>query len=282
MHPKNAHQGFYNFKSLTKASPSLAAFIITNQEGLSSINFSNPKAIYALNKAILHDEYGIKEWNLPEGYLCPPIPGRADYIHHIADLVSENTPITGLDVGTGANAIYPLLANAIHNWTMVGCDSNEESVVYAKQNTKPYKDITIRLQDTNSYLLKGIIQVGEYYDFTMCNPPFYTSAEAALKANSLKQKNLNLNSKERNFSGQANELFCNGGEALFIKRLIKESVHFKNQVGWFTCLLSRKQNLPNAIKQIEKLKATYRVIPMGQGNKQSRFIAWCFNNNKEG
>ena len=79
-----------------------------------------------------------------------------------------------------------------------------------------------------------------------------------------------------NFGGQANELWCNGGEALFIKRMIKQSVAFKSQVGWFTTLVSKKENLAKIYKQLDKLKVTRTTIPMTQGNKQSRIVAWRF------
>lgn len=277
MHPENAHQGQYNFEKLCLTFPDLEDYRITTPKGTQSIDFSNPKAVYALNKALLHHHYQIKQWDLPAGYLCPPIPGRADYIHHLADLVPTDKNITGLDIGTGASAIYPLLANAIYNWKMVGCDSNPDAAHIATQNTKEYTPaIEIRLQENNSQLLKGIINTGEYYDFTMCNPPFYTSAQEAKKASYSKHTGLNLDTTARNFGGLANELWCNGGEALFIKRLVKESVLFKEQVGWFSCLLSQKQNLPKVIKQLDKLKATHQIINMEQGNKKSRFIAWRF------
>lgn len=277
MHPENAHQGFYDIQSLVGVYPSLASHVITNKTGSPTINFANPKAVYALNKALLLKIYNIKDWSLPEGYLCPPIPGRADYIHHIADLLPQKTRVRGLDIGTGANAIYPLLGQAIYKWKMVGSESLPEAVTSALTNTKEYrKHIEIRPQKIKSQLFKGIIKEGEYYDFTMCNPPFYTSEEQAIKAHQTKQKNLKISSLQRNFAGQASELWCNGGEALFVKRLIKESVQFKEQVGWFTCLLSQKQHLPKVIKQLQKLKATHKIVSMEQGNKQSRFIAWRF------
>ena len=59
--------------------------------------------------------------------------------------------------------------------------------------------------------------------------------------------------------------------------MIKQSIEFKTQVGWFTCLVSKKDNLRKIYKQLNKLNATYKTIQMHQGNKQSRFIAWTFN-----
>ena len=85
-----------------------------------------------------------------------------------------------------------------------------------------------------------------------------------------------LDSRHRNFAGVSHELWCNGGEALFLKRMIKQSVSVKHQVQWFTSLISRKENLPKIYKQLDKLKATHKTIPMEQGQKKSRFVAWTF------
>lgn len=277
MHPKNIHKNGYNFASLAQAYPELQRHIIKNPSGVATIDYANPKAVLALNKALLHYDYGITKWELPEGYLCPPIPGRADYIHLLADLLPRQTQVTGLDLGTGANAIYALLGHKMYKWKMVGCDSNATSVAIAQQNTRAFTPhIDIRHQSNKSNLLKGIIKANEYFNFMMCNPPFYKSEEEAFKANRLKQKKLNTKTTNRNFAGLSNELWCNGGEALFIKRIIKESVSFATQVGWFTSLVSRQENVPKLIKQLDKTSATYKIIPMEQGHKKSRCIAWTF------
>lgn len=277
MHPNNAHQKDYDIPGLVLAYPELQPFVIKNPSGTQTIDFVQPKAVLALNKALLIKDYGVTNWQLPEGYLCPPIPGRADYILHLADLLPKQKKVTGLDLGTGANAIYTLLGHRIYQWKMVGCDSNAASVAIAQQNTASYTPhIEIRHQNNKSNLLKGIIKTDEYFDFMMCNPPFYTSKEEAYKANSKKLNELNIPGTARNFSGQSNELWCNGGEALFIKRIIKESAVFSKQIGWFTSLVSKQENLPKLIKQLDKLKATHKIVAMEQGNKKSRFIAWKF------
>lgn len=278
MHPKNLHSTTYDFKELQIALPELKAFVFTNEHREESIDFSNPNAVTALNKALLKTHYNVQEWQLPEGYLCPPIPGRANYIHHIADLMDVEKPIKGLDIGVGANCIYPLLGASIYKWQMTGTDIDQTAITFAQKNAQAFPDhITIIHQPDNAHLFQGIIKEGDYYDFTICNPPFYASAEAARKANTRKNTNLKINSRTRNFAGQAHELWCNGGEALFIKRLIKQSLLFKNQVGWFTCLVSKKEHLPKLNKQLDKAKATHQTIPMTQGNKKSRCIAWRFD-----
>ena len=259
-------------------------FVFKNDYGTNSIDFSNSDAVFHLNKSILIHHYELCDWNIPENYLCPPIPGRADYIHYIADLLSEDdikNNIKGLDIGVGANCIYPILGIQLYGWNMVGCDINMDAIKSAESNvsaTESLKNrIEIRHQGNNANIFSGIIKADEYFDFTMCNPPFHASKEEATKSSLRKLKNLKLGNRlDLNFGGQAMELRCNGGEALFIKRMIKQSVAFKSQIGWFTCLISKKENLKNIYKQLNKLPVTHKTIEMNQGNKVSRFVAWKF------
>ncbi|AOW19818.1 23S rRNA (adenine(1618)-N(6))-methyltransferase RlmF [Urechidicola croceus] len=281
MHPNNIHNTSYDFKNLIKVHDELKRFVFINDYGNETIDFSDNASVLHLNKAILMYYYKVNDWNIPKNYLCPPIPGRADYIHHIADLFSKKDLI-GLDIGVGANCIYPILGSQIYNWKMVGADINIDSVNAAKTNiisTKKLEDnIEIRHQENNANIFEGIIHSGEHFNFTMCNPPFHSSKEEASKGSLRKLKNLhNTKTLSLNFGGQANELWCNGGEALFIKRMIKQSVTFKSQVEWFTTLVSQKNNLPKIYKQLDKLKTTHKTIEMSQGSKKSRFIAWKFN-----
>ncbi|KAA1246882.1 23S rRNA (adenine(1618)-N(6))-methyltransferase RlmF [Aquimarina sp. RZ0] len=291
MHKKNAHNTPYDYTKLCHYHNKLSDFVIVNTNGKKTIDFSNSESIFHLNKAILKSDYLLIDWNIPPGHLCPPIPGRADYIHYISDLLDSNdhrTTIRGLDIGTGANCIYPILGSQIYNWEMVGTDINAMAVDLAKKNVRAtkrlQKNIEIRHQNNHANIFEGIINQGEYFHFSMCNPPFYSSKEDADKANLKKLNNLkstdyktqDIKLPEFNFGGQANELWCNGGESLFIKRMIKQSVQYKTQVGWFTSLVSKKENVPKIYKQLTKLKATYTTIEMSQGQKQSRFIAWKF------
>ncbi len=276
MHPKNIHKKEYDFDLLQECYPQLSEFVFINSHEKKSIDFSNAKAVFRLNKALLIQGYAIKNWELPDGYLCPPIPGRADYIHHISDLIERKNNVLGLDIGVGANCIYPILGARIYNWYMTGVDIDETAINYAKKNSKDIPQIDIRHQTDNASIFKGILKEGETFDFSMCNPPFYRSEKDATKATIKKNTALHIDSHTRNFSGQSHELWCNGGEALFIKRMIKQSVSVKDQIRWFTCLVSKKEHLPKIYKQLDKLKITRQTIPMSQGNKESRFIAWTF------
>lgn len=284
MHPNNLHNTPYEFDELIKANQELEKFVNVNERNTQTIDFANAKAVYELNKAILKKDYGLKDYTIPEGYLCPPIPGRADYIHHIATILEAeglNGTIKGLDIGVGTNCVYPILGAQIYNWKMIGSDIDDNAVLAAnaniKSNTHLSKSIEIRHQQNHGGIFDGIIQPKEYFHFTMCNPPFYTSKENAERETRQKQKGLAYSADaKRNFGGQANELWCNGGEALFIKRMIKQSLAFKKQVGVFTSLVSKSENLPKIKKQLIKLGARYEVVKMEQGNKKSRIITWKF------
>ncbi|WP_159023386.1 23S rRNA (adenine(1618)-N(6))-methyltransferase RlmF [Formosa sp. L2A11] len=285
MHSKNKHKKSYDFEALVQAHSKLSSFVFTSPlTKQKTIHFEKSDAVFHLNKAILIADYDLTDWRIPKGYLCPPIPGRADYIHHIHDLLeveklTEN--VKGLDVGVGANTIYPILGAQIYDWKMVGCDTSVSAVESAKHNVgltpSLLKKIEIRHQTDPANIFEGIIKADEKFTFTMCNPPFFGSEEEATRTTKQKLKNLKkAGPAELNFGGQAHELWCNGGEALFIKRMIKQSVAFKDQVNWFTTLVSKQENLSKLKKQLEKLKATYKTISMEQGNKKSRILAWTF------
>jgi len=281
LHLKNPHTS-YDFDSLGKSHSELKPFVFINEHKTKTIDFANSEAVFHLNKAILKHYYHLKDWNLPENYLCPPIPGRADYIYHLADILEEKglqNNVKGLDIGVGANGIYPILGAQLFSWNMVGVDMDQTAVNAAIANVKATpeleKRITILHQKNPGFIFKGIVTPGTYYSFSMCNPPFFNSQEEATRSTFRKLKNLgNFTGFTKNFSGQANELWCNGGEALFIKRMIKESNSFKKQIGLFTTLVSKQENLPKIYKQLDKLKANYKTIPMEQGNKKSRFVIW--------
>ena len=286
MNPKNPYQSDYDFDRLMRHYPKLKTHVILNPSGKETIDFSNADAVYELNKALLLTDFKLEAYNLPRGYLIPPVPGRLDYLLHVQDILvkiinpSSSTKIRGLDIGCGANGIYCILGAQYFNWYMVGIESDANAVDVAKANLNStlslQQKINIRYQDNKSFILKNSILPDEQFDFTVCNPPFHSSEAEAYKGSMRKYHNLKLNNGLLNFEGQANELWCNGGEALFIKRLIKESILFKDRVKIFTSLVAKASHLPKIEKQLKKSKAVYEIVPMAQGNKKSRFIMWWF------
>ena len=291
MHAQNPYNDRYDLKRLVTHHPLLQDHILLNPSGEETIDFSNSTAVYELNKAILLADFNIENYELPMGYLIPPIPGRLEYLLQIREFISgkfnidKNTKLRGLDIGTGANGIYCILGLQHFNWNMVGAECDTNSVEIAKanmQHTKSLKNkIEIRHQENKSFLFKNIIHSNEQFDFTVCNPPFHSSKEEALKGSQRKINNLGREYDKKevalNFEGQANELWCNGGEALFIKRLIKESVLYKTQVTVFSTLVSKSASLSPIKKQLTKAKANFEVLAMDLGNKKSRIVLWWFD-----
>ncbi|MCC5903645.1 MAG: 23S rRNA (adenine(1618)-N(6))-methyltransferase RlmF [Halomonas sp.] len=295
LHPKNLHNQGYDFPALVKSHPALAPHVKPNAHGELSIDFADPLAVKTLNAALLNRYYNIVDWDIPEGALCPPIPGRADYIHYMADLFEfglghEQPNIKLLDIGTGANGIYPLLACQIYGWQCVGSDINPQSlenVATIITNNPTLKDrFTLRTQHDKNHIFEGIIQAEEFFDVSVCNPPFHASLDEALKGSQLKLNNLARSRGEQkaktksptlNFGGMGAELWCKGGEQLFLKKLIRESQVYSTQCRWFSSLVSKTDNVKPAKKLIGKLGAVdIREIEMKQGNKITRILAWTF------
>ncbi|WP_313111203.1 23S rRNA (adenine(1618)-N(6))-methyltransferase RlmF [Aequorivita sediminis] len=280
MHPQNPFNKDYNFNNLIAKHPPLKSFVFVNKHGNQTIKFADSQAVKALNTALLKEHFGINFWSIPENNLCPPIPGRLDYLLHVADLVDEKD-IHLLDIGTGANLIYPILASTYFNWKCTASEVNTDSLSNAQEiidKNEALINIELRHQQFKSNILEHIIQPTDAFDVVVCNPPFFKNRTDAEKSNLKKFKNLELNEdKTQNFGGLSNELWYKGGEEAFVKRMAEESVQFKNQVGWFTSVVSQKENLKNIKRAINKTQPSeVKVIEMEQGNKQSRFVAWTF------
>ena len=292
LHPRNFHNSRYDFEALIKTNPDLQEFVKSNKYGDLSIDFANPQAVITLNKALLSHFYGIKNYTIPEGYLCPPIPGRADYIHHIADLLAisnngvipKGNTIKGLDVGIGENGIYAIIGASVYDWDFVGSDIEIESIKSVENivnsNESLKGKIECKLQSNPQNIFTGIINKDDFYNFTLCNPPFHKSLKDAMDGNKRKIQNLTkqkITKNTLNFGGKNNELWCKGGEIAFISNMIKESFEFKNNVLWFTTLVSKKENLPLIYKKLEDIKVSeIKTIDMSQGQKITRVIAWSF------
>jgi 23S rRNA (adenine1618-N6)-methyltransferase len=291
LHPRNLHRQGYDFERLIKATSELKPFVKLNKYNTESINFSDPDAVKTLNRALLKQFYGIKHWDIPAGYLCPPIPGRADYMHYIADLLAESNKgvipigeqVKVLDIGTGANSVYPIIGNSVYGWQFVGTDIDPVAIRSANDiiaNNPQIKDnIVSRLQTNKADVFKRVIKTGEVFDLTVCNPPFHASWQEAQAGTNRKWDNLN-NAKSNtvlNFGGKNNELWCTGGEAMFIRHMIEQSALFAKDVFWFSTLVSKKDTLAGVYKGLRKVEAKdVRTISMSQGQKVSRIVAWTF------
>lgn len=302
LHPRNKHRGRYEFDQLISSFRMLAKFVKPNAYQDISIDFADPHAVKALNQALLKHYYAVSEWDIPPQYLCPPIPGRADYLHYVADLLgagnNSNIPhgpnIRVLDIGVGANVIYPLIGQHEYGWKFVGADidpvaiANGERILAANPQLK--ESIELRLQTSPAAIFQGVIKAGETFDLTICNPPFHASLQEANdgtrrkwqgleKSKGSKAANLPSKTNTLNFGGQSNELYCTGGEKTFVSRIISESSHVAQQCLWFTTLISKEANLPDLYGALKNVNvAQIETLNMAQGQKKSRVVAWTFLN----
>lgn len=290
LHPRNVHKERYDFEDLCTALPDLSTHIVMSKYDEPTIDFSNADAVKCLNQALLKHHYDVNYWELPKGYLCPPIPSRADYIHNIADLLANDNGgviptgknVKIMDIGVGANCIYPLLGHQIYGWQFVGSDIDAVAVdnacqVVAHNNMR--HAIIIRKQSNKTLILQGIVGEGEKYDALICNPPFHSSPQEVTSSTQRKWRGLDKKDKSAtlNFGGQNNELWCKGGERVFIEKLVNESKIFGDQIRWFSTLVSKEDHLAKVYKCLQSANATeVKTMEMGQGHKKSRIVAWRF------
>ena len=294
LHPRNLHLERYDFEVLTGCWPELSNFVTKNKFGDLSIDFFDPKAVKTLNRSLLKYFYGMDYWDIPDGYLCPPVPGRADYLHHLADLLAScnngkipvGSQVRCLDIGVGANCIYPILGNRVYGWSFVGSDIDPAAIQNAGKLVDENPVLTnggieLRIQPNREDIFNHLVQPGEYFDLVLCNPPFHASPSAAQSGSvrkivHLKQKK--IGSPVLNFGGTANELWCPGGEERFIGKMIAESSQWRRSVGWFTVLVAMSKHLPGIYHALKMADATeVRTIGMSQGHKSSRIVAWRYS-----
>jgi 23S rRNA (adenine1618-N6)-methyltransferase len=297
LHKRNKHRERYDFKLLIGSCPELAQFVTENKYGDETIDFFNAEAVKMLNKALLMQYYGLTHWDIPKDYLCPPIPGRADYIHHIADVLSSSNfgkiptgnKIKCLDIGVGANCVYPIIGNNEYGWSFIGSDidpvalTSANTIIDSNPNLKG--KIECRLQKNASEIFLGILEKDECIDVSICNPPFHASLAESQAGNLRKLSNLKnkkITKSELNFGGKDGELWTEGGEKRFILDMITQSVKYGKSCCWFSTLVSKQSNLKYMYEAFDKFKVEeYKTIPMGQGNKTSRIVVWTFLNLKE-
>jgi 23S rRNA (adenine1618-N6)-methyltransferase len=292
LHPHNRHRERYNFTQLIAGCPALAQFVKVNAYGDESLDFANPAAVKMLNRALLRHFYDVEEWDIPPNYLCPPIPGRADYIHHIADLLAVHNDgiipsgkhIKCLDIGIGANCVYPLIGHKEYGWSFIGTDIDAVSLASANRiiaaNSFLQGVVECRLQTHSNNIFRGVLQPGELIDLSICNPPFHASLAEAQAGTLRKLSNLQARKVTRptlNFGGQNRELWCTGGAEAFVGQMIRESRGLGDSCFWFSTLIAKQASLKSVYAALKAARAVaVKTIPMGQGNKISRIVAWTF------
>ena len=300
LHPRNRYRERYDFEQLVALLPALAPHVRRNRFGNPAIDFADPLAVKTLNQALLRQSYGLECWDLPPGALCPPIPGRVDYLHHLADrlaadnggVIPRGKAVRGLDIGTGASCIYPLLGCCEYGWRFVGSDIEPASLEAARlivaANPSLRGRVECRLQRVSEDVFRGLIKPLDRFDFSLCNPPFHASAEAAAAGSRRKVRNLGQRRAPAgsppvlNFGGQAHELWCEGGELGFVRRMITQSAEFGRQCLWFSTLVSKQDNLAPIDRALQGIGAAEtHTLTMAQGQKVTRLVCWSLQDARE-
>ena len=292
LHPRNLHRERYDFELLTAKCAELSKYVKKNAFEDASIDFSNPKAVKWLNKALLKTYYDIDYWDIPTDYLCPPIPGRADYIHQVADLLATSNlgvvpkghRIKCMDIGVGASCVFPIVGNKSYGWSFVGSDIDPQALESARKiisyNPLLKRNVLLRFQENAKDIFHGVMKRDEFIDVSICNPPFHSSLAEAEAGTLRKLSSLNhkkVSTPVLNFGGQTTELWCEGGEERFVRDMIRQSKQFSTTCFWFTTLISKKDHLKAIYSALQAAGALQvKTIPMVQGTKSTRIVAWTF------
>ncbi|KAI1383709.1 uncharacterized protein F4822DRAFT_85916 [Hypoxylon trugodes] len=257
----------------------------------SHLDFTNPKSVMQLTKTLLRLNFGLLI-DLPTDRLCPPVPNRHNYILWLKDLLDSSSPsyldrgnpaqpVTGLDIGTGANLIYPLLGCAQRpSWSFIATDVDAKSLACARKNVE-LNGLQTRIRVVDRVLEDCLIPLDELgletIDFAMVNPPFYTS-EMEL-ADLAKQKSRPPNSA---CTGAPIEMVCAGGEVGFVRRIIDESLVLRRRVQWYTSMLGKQSSLEMIVNILKQHGVdNYAVTAFIQGKKTRRWaVGWSFESRR--
>ncbi|KAI9849376.1 MAG: hypothetical protein M1838_000181 [Thelocarpon superellum] len=251
------------------------------------VNFNDPAAVQSLTKALLKRDFDL-ELALPEDRLCPPVPNRLNYILWLQDLLDTTAEdfrdafdpareVVGLDIGTGASAIYPLLGcSQRRKWIFAGTDIDEKSIRYAQENVarNSLKSRIKIVKTTPSGPLLPLDMIGlERIDFTMCNPPFYGSVDEMVSSAKRKQR-----PPFSACTGSQIEMVTLGGEVAFVERMIVEGLKLKERVRWYTTMLGKLSSVYAMVPRLEEARVTnWAVTEFIQGSKTRRWaIAWSW------
>ncbi|KAI3320167.1 hypothetical protein HD806DRAFT_248942 [Xylariaceae sp. AK1471] len=250
------------------------------------LDFTDPAAVMQLTRTLLKEDFGL-QINLPPDRLCPPVPNRHNYILWLKDLVDSTSSsyseqyepkrrVTGLDIGTGASLIYPLLGCAQRPWHFTATDIDIESLASARTNART-NHLQSRIRIVGRAALDPLIPLKELdinnLDFVMVNPPFYTSNTELLDLAAQKSR-----PPSSACTGAPVEMVCEGGEVGFVQRMINESLVLRERVQWYTAMLGKQSSLEVLIDILKKHKINnYAVTAFIQGSKTRRWaLGWSF------
>ena len=106
------------------------------KNGSQSFDWQDASALRCLTETLLNDDFGL-DVVLHPSRLCPKLPNRLNYLcwlHDLFEHVNSTKRIHVLDIGVGANAVYPLLGNKLFGWRFTGTDIDADSIAWASKN----------------------------------------------------------------------------------------------------------------------------------------------------
>ncbi|ODN03484.1 Methyltransferase-like protein 16 [Orchesella cincta] len=284
MHVRNIYRNPPNFAELAKKHTVIAPFLFLNSNGVPKINFKDQQALRALTKALLLEDFQL-DVDIPENVLVPTVPLRLNYILWLEDLLSWNNgfgkagdEVCGIDVGTGATAIYALLATKKNQWRMVGSEIEPQSVMLARSNvTRNNLEKLIQIRHVKDSVLDQVLADSSpnQYDFTMCNPPFFGNEDETDSGTKTKKWRPEPSGAK---TGTKNELIYAGGELEFIFKMIEESKKHQNSVRIFTTMVGIKRDFKELALKLKSVGVkNFASTEFAQGKTMRWGLAWSFD-----
>ncbi|KAG0646343.1 U6 small nuclear RNA (adenine-(43)-N(6))-methyltransferase [Hyphodiscus hymeniophilus] len=276
---KNPYEEDIDFAQLALQDADFAKVLKANGQ----LDFSNPESVKELTKALLKKDFEL-QLELPDDRLCPPVypaPSPSLLLDTTSQAFSDNfepeRQVLGLDIGTGASCIYPLLGCSQRpKWRFAGTDIDDKSLRFARQNIQinGLKNRIKLYQSKPDGPLLPLDSLGfENIDFSMCNPPFYESQAEMLTSAASKQR-----PPFTACTGSESEMVTPGGEVAFVSRMIEESIVLQDRVQWYSSMLGKFSSLGTIVEILrEKGVSNYAVTEFVQGSKTRRWgLAWSF------
>ena len=112
-------------------------------------------------------------------------------------------------------------------------------------------------------------------DFTICNPPFYSSTSDLLSSAAAKAR-----PPHSACTGADVEMVTPGGEIAFVSRMIDESKGLKNRCQWYTSMLGKYSSVEIIVENLRGAGIdNWAVKDLVQGTKTRRWaVAWSWKN----
>ena len=185
MHPRNPYSAPIGIAELARQFPDVCDHVISRSaNGHIVYDWNAPGATYAVTRALLKRDFAL-DWQQPPQFLCPPVPGRLNYLLWVEDLVLQDaaaaTSVCVADIGTGASAIFPLIGARRFGWSFIALDSSADALEHARANVDRnclQHLVSLRLVPHDGNIADALA-LHPSITHTMCNPPFFSSSSSS-------------------------------------------------------------------------------------------------------